>query len=111
MSRIQSTLVIAALAIGAFFAPSARAANVNWSVNLGFPVVAAERIYAPAPVYYPPPAPVYYQPAPVYYQPPPVVVYRPEVVPTWQHRHGHHPHHRSREYRDEYGDRYRPGRW
>jgi hypothetical protein len=109
MSRIQSILVVTTLAAGALFAPSVRAANVNWSVNLGFPVVAAERVYAPAPVYYAPPAPVYYQPAPTYYQPAPVVVYRPEVVPTWQYRHRHH--HGHREYRDEYGDRYRPGRW
>jgi hypothetical protein len=126
MRRILVALAGAACALTA---GAAQARDVYWSVGVSSPGVGAvfsnapqAPVYvAPAPVVYAPPPPVYYvEPAPVYYVPPPRVVYRPVPVvvrpaPVYYvkghgHHHKHKWHHRHGG-RDEYGDRYREGRW
>lgn len=82
----------------------------HWSVSVGFgfgspsyeryprvycPPVYRERVYVPAPVYYPPPvvyvpAPVYCPPPQVYYSPPvycppPTVYYQPVYRPAYDY--------------------------
>jgi hypothetical protein len=77
-------ILIASLAVGASLlaAGAAQASNVHWSIGINLPpvgtVISNAPVYAPVPVYAPPP--VVYAPAPVIYQPAPRVVYRPAPV-------------------------------
>lgn len=116
----RKTAFAALIALGAMFAGSAHAGNVQWSVSVNLPPVGtvvsnAPVFHAPAPGYYVP-APVYHAPAPVVVYrpaPPPVVVYRPVPVVYgdwhgWKHRDRHHHEHRG--WRDDRRDDHRGGR-
>jgi hypothetical protein len=121
--QIVRQLGLAAVAITAWCAAPAHAADVHWSIGIHAPIgpgvalgtVISDRRYAP--VWVPPPPVVY--PAPVVYAPPPVVYAPPRVVyapapvayaPVWvggrwvhrhHHRHGWHGHH-DRGWRDDH---------
>lgn len=122
--HVVRQLGLAAVAITALCAASARAADVHWSIGIHAPIgpgvavgtVISDRHYAPVwvppPVVYP--APVVYAPPPVIYVPP-RVVYAPAPVayaPVWvggrwvHRRHHHHRHggygHHDRGWRDDH---------
>jgi hypothetical protein len=125
-------IALAALGFALVTGTAHAGGNVYWSVGISLPPVGTVISNAPPAPVYVEPAPVYVQPAPVYYAPPPRVVYRPVpvyvappvvyrpvpavVYATGYHGHKHYRHGQWRDRNgdgrhDEYGTRWREGRW